>query len=263
MTTQLSEEVLAKVRKILAKAEDPAATPEEADTYTAKAAELIAAYGIDRALLAEHDPGSDRVTSRVVVLVAPYALDKSGLLSGVASALRCQAVQRTRYDAAGAKEISMHLFGFESDLVRAEVLYTSLLLQATTSLQRTQAPPWESVAAYRRTWLAGFTSAVVTRLRQAETRAEARAEDRAGRDSGTAGAFGQSQAGTSGGRSVSLVLADRSREVGRAVREEYPYLRQAGRRQLSGSGRGSGYRAGERADLGGARLGGRRRQLGR
>ena len=153
----------------------------------------------------------------------------------------------------------MHLFGFESDLVRAEVLYTSLLLQATTSLQQTQAPPWEGRAAYRRTWLAGFTSAVVTRLRQAETRAE----DRAGRDSGTAGAFGQSQAGTSGGRSVSLVLADRSREVGRAVREEYPYLRQAGRRQLSGSGRGSGYRAGERADLGGARLGGRRRQLGR
>ena len=47
---------LAKIRKLLAQAEDPAATPEEASAFTAKAAELIAAYGIDAALLEDRAP---------------------------------------------------------------------------------------------------------------------------------------------------------------------------------------------------------------
>lgn len=247
-TERPNDAVLAKVRKILAKAEDPAATPDEAETYTAKAAELIAAYGIDRALLAERLPGSDIVGDRVVVLEAPYALDKADLLSGVAIALRCRAVQRTTY-AGGAKELSMHLFGYESDLTRAEVLYTSLLLQATSMIRRSYAPPGESLAAYRRSWLAGFTSAVVCRLRELEERAaqEAEADDV-----------------VPSGRSVSLVLADRSVAVRQAVEAEYPHLRKAQARSLSGSGARSGYLAGQRADLGGVRVGGGvRGQIGR
>lgn len=242
-----SDAVLAKVRKILAKAEDPATTPAEAETYTAKAAELVAAYGIDRALLAEAVPDSDVVGDRVVLLEAPYALDKAGLLSGVAQALRCRAVQRTRY-VDGAKQLSMHLFGYGSDLTRAEVLYTSLLLQASSQMQRAVPPPGEHVAAYRRSWLAGFTSAVVHRLAEAEARAaEAasgpRPDEHADRR----------------GRSVALVLADRSAAVQEALESEYPYLRRAQSRTLSGSGGRSGYLAGQRADLGGTRVGGRPR----
>lgn len=239
--------ILAKVRKILAKAEDPATTPEEAETYTAKAAELIASYGIDRAMLAASAPGSDVVGDRVVVLDAPYALDKGQLLSGVAMALRCQVVQRTTYEL-GEKKISMHLFGYGSDLARAELLYTSLLLQAGTGLQRTSAPPGESLAAYRRSWLAGFTSAVVRRLTEAEERARATASAAAGSESGP---------------SVALVLADRSVQVRDAMQSEYPHLRKAQPRSLSGSGGWSGYAAGQRADLGGTRVGaGARRALG-
>ena len=238
------QEILAKVRKILAQAEDPAATPEEAETYTAKAADLIAAYGIDRALLAQADPTSDVVGDRVVVLDPPYALDKAGLLSSVAFELRCRSVQRARY-VGGAKQLSLHLFGYESDLLRAELLYTSLLLQATSTLARTPAPFGESTAAFRRSWLAGFTTAVSRRLRDAERRAESQAEQ----------ARPESM-----GRSVSLVLADRSAVVSAAVTDEYPYLRKAKARQLSGSGGRSGWQAGQRADLGtGSRVSARRR----
>ncbi|HEX6247755.1 MAG TPA: DUF2786 domain-containing protein [Nocardioidaceae bacterium] len=236
-----SDAVLAKVRKILAKAEDPAATEQEAETYTAKAAELIASYGIDRALLAASDPESDIVGDRVVLLEAPYALDKAGLLSGVAQALRCQAVQRTRYDG-GVKQLSLHLFGFESDLARAEVLYTSLLLQVASLLPRAVAPAGENVAAYRRSWLAGFTQAVVLRLQDSEARAESAAAADPGQTART--------------RSVSLVLADRSVAVRSAMEREYPSLRKAQTRSLSGSGGLSGYLAGQRADLGGTRVGG-------
>ena len=73
--------MLAKVRKLLAKAEDPATTPAEAEAYTAKAAALMAAYGIDRALLALADPTLDVVGDLVVVLERPYAADKADLLS--------------------------------------------------------------------------------------------------------------------------------------------------------------------------------------
>jgi hypothetical protein len=230
--------ILSKVRKLLAKAEDPATTPEEAETYTAKAAELVAAYGIDRALLAEEVPDSDVVGDRVVVLDPPYALDKAALLHGVATALRCRAIRRREYDGQ-RKQLSIHLFGFASDLVRTDVLFTSLLLQSSTMLRRTTAPPWESLAAYRRSWLAGFTAAVVRRLREAEERAA----DQAG---------AETAAGP--GRSIALVLADRSVAVRRAVDDVYPHTTRGKTRSLSGSGGRSGYLAGQRADLGGTRM---------
>ncbi len=238
-----SDPMLAKVRKLLAKAEDPAATAEEAETYTAKAAALIADYGIDRALLGEADPDSDVVGDRVVVLDRPYAQDKAALLGTVAARLRCQAVQRVRY-VDGAKQISLHLFGYGADLERAELLYTSLLLQATSALGRSRPPRGESVAAYRRSWLSGFTSAVGRRLDASERRAaeQARAGD----------------AARSGGGSVALVLADRSARVEARLDAEYPSLGRARRRTLSGSGAASGWATGQRVDLGGTGVAGGR-----
>ena len=76
----MTDALLARVRKLLAKAEDPACTPAEAEAFTAKATELIAKYGVDQALLAEADPARDPVGDRVVALDPPYALDKAGLL---------------------------------------------------------------------------------------------------------------------------------------------------------------------------------------
>lgn len=230
--------ILSKVRKLLALAEDPAATEHEAETYTAKAAQLIADYGIDRALLAASDPGSDPLGDRVINLDAPYAADKGDLLSTVAARLRCRAVARSRRTVAG-KELSLHLFGHAADLERTEILFTSLLLQTATALSRTPVPPDEHKAAFRRSWLGGFRMAVGDRLAQAETRAEADARDR------------YRAAGTSTG----LVLADRSAQVETVMEAAYPHLRVARARSLSGSGGAEGWAAGQRADLGGRRLG--------
>ena len=155
--------ILSKVRKLLALAEDPAATEHEAEVYTAKATQLIADYGIDRALLACADPASDPVRDRLVTLDAPYAADKLDLLATIAQRLRCTAVQRTRRGD-GPRELSLHLFGHASDLERAELLFTSLLLQSATALARTPVPPREHKAAFRRSWLAGFRMAVGRRL---------------------------------------------------------------------------------------------------
>lgn len=125
----MSEVMLVKVRKLLAKAEDPACTPEESATFTAKATELIARYGVDRALLAARDPATDPVGDRVVEVVAPYARDKAGLLAAVAAPLRCRCVRRRH-----GSGFAMHLFGFASDLERVDLLFTSLLVQAAHGL---------------------------------------------------------------------------------------------------------------------------------
>ena len=235
----MTDTMLEKVRKLLAKAEDPGCTAEEAAALNDKAAELIAKYGVDQALLAAAAPGVDPVGDRVIAVHAPYALDKAGLLATVAGALRCRTVRRKEWQR-GSYAYVMHLFGFASDLERTELLYTSLLVQASYGLAAAEVPGWEAPAAFRRSWLAGFTRAVGARLHQAELRAAAGAEAGSGRPS------------------LALVLADRGDRVARRVEEAYPRLTTSPRRRLSGSGLSGGYAAGQRADLGGVRVGGGR-----
>jgi hypothetical protein len=142
---------LAKIRKLLAQAEDPAATPEEAVAFTAKATELIAAYGIDQALLDAPLVSDTPVSDMVLEMLAPYAVEKSVLAFEVAHALRCHGVRRKH-----GPRVSLHVFGRRPDLACVEMLFTSLLLQGTTAMLRTMIPPGEHAAAFRRTWWLGF-----------------------------------------------------------------------------------------------------------
>lgn len=221
-----SDATLLKVRKLLALAEDPAATPAEAEAFTAKATQLMADYGIDQALLADGSPGRSVVGDRVIRFSAPYARDKCSLVSGIAHVLRCKAVILGSDTA-----LSVHLFGLETDLVCVEMLSTSLLLQGSRELAVTPVPRHENVAAYRRSWWAGFGYAVRHRLAEAERESVEKAE---ARESGT---------------SVALVLADRSHEAEAAMNAAYPRLRNAARRRLSGGGGRDGFDSGQRADL--------------
>ena len=56
------------------------------------------------------------------------------------------------------------------------------------------------------------------------------------------------------GRSAALVLADRTEVIERTLRAAYPVTRRS-RGTYSGSGYGSGYAQGQRADIGTSRLG--------
>lgn len=224
-----SNPILVKVRKLLAKAEDAAATAAEAEAFTAKATQLITAYGIDQALLAQDRTEHTTITDRVIEFSAPYAKDKAALCFGIASNLRCKAVQRQR-----GPEISLHLFGPESDLASVEILVTSLLLQGTRDLTRTPIPPYEHPAAYRRSWWNGFAVAVAHRMAQEREKSVRTAE----------------QAHRHGGPSVALVLADRAHEAELAVRLAYPHLGTMRPRRLSGGGSRAGYASGQRARLG-------------
>lgn len=224
-----ADATLNKVRKLLALAEDPAATPAEAEAFTAKATQLMAAYGIDQALLASATPDRRSIGERVVRFNAPYARDKCSLVCSIAHVMRCKAVIL-----GSDVSLSVHLFGPESDLVCVEMLTTSLLLQGTRDLAATPVPRHENVAAYRRSWWAGFSGAIGRRLAEQQRGSIQDAEERLA-DSGT---------------SVALVLADRTHEAEAAMHAAYPRLKNAARRRLSGGGAREGFLSGQRADLG-------------
>jgi hypothetical protein len=227
-------DLLDRVRKLLAKAEDEGCAPAEAEALTAKAAELMARYGIDRALLGALHPETDRPENRVFTLGNPWGDVKRHLLAGLSTALRCQCVL-TRHET-GTR---LHVFGYRSDLERADILFTSLLVQMARALAGQETPGAGGTArAWRRSWMLGYSSAVVTRVRAAEEAAASAAGD-GGQDAG--------------GQSTALVLADRSLVVREQVAAAYPRLR-ATRVTYSGSGYGDGYREGQRADIGEVKL---------
>jgi hypothetical protein len=226
---------LNRVRKLLAKAEAEGVTPQEAEALTAKAAELMARYGIDRARLGRLHPETDRPGSRIIDIDNPWAQVRAHLLAGLAGAMGCQCVllSTTR---PGAR---IHVFGYASDLERADMMYTSLLLQMASALRQARPPQGvRSVRAWNRSFLLGFVTAVITRVKAAEERARdtARAEDEA-----------------SGEPSTALVLADRAVVIRTQLQQAYPTTRRT-RITYSGRGYSDGYAQGQRADIGNARL---------
>ncbi len=194
MTPEAPSRLLDRVRKLLAKAEDESATPPEAQALTAKAAELMAKYGIDRALLAADRPETDQPDNRILDIDNPWARVKAHLLCGLGSALRCQCIVLT-----GTRPgTRIHMFGYASDLERADLLYTSVLVQMWHGLVGAQVPAWSSSPrAWRRSWLLGFATAVISRVRAAEHAATSEAT---------------APAAASGSRTA-LVLADRSQVI--------------------------------------------------
>jgi Protein of unknown function (DUF2786) len=231
----MQTDLLDRVRKLLAKAEDEGCTPEEAEALTAKAADLMARYGIDRALLGALRPETDRPADRKFRFEAPWADVKAHLLAALATALRCQCVQTQTDD--GPR---LHVFGYSSDLERAEILFTSLLVQMARALAKQAVPGYGNTAkAWRRSWMLGYCAAVVARVRAAEEAAVASADDDA--------------AAADGATSAALVLADRSLTVRLQVSAAYPRLKKK-RVTYSGSGYGDGYREGQKADIGGGKL---------
>ena len=241
MNSQVADPLLARVRKLLAKAEDAGVTAAEAEALTAKAAELMAKYGIDRALLAAARPETDRPADRVIDVGNPWARIQAHLLCGLASALRCQCVILPR-PGPGSR---IHMFGFASDLERTDVLYTSLLVQMWQGLAAAPVPAWSrSPRAWRRSWLLGFAAAVVARVHAAEQEATSRATAPDARS----------------GSQTALVLADRALVIRRNIEQAYPVTRKS-QVTYSGSGYSAGYTQGQRADIGTTRLRGSARAL--
>lgn len=235
---------LSRVKALLARADDQAATPAEAEACRLKAAELIAKYGIEQAVLDAARVGAAwsgappmRVTDRQLTLGAPYAKEKAFLVLEVARLLGGLGVI-TRSAGLPAGQHSgqpwvAHVFAV--DVERIVTVAELLLVQLGQALTATAVPAWENPRAFRRAFTAGWRHTVISRIEQAHRRAAAESMSASGDDR------------------LALVLADRRSLAEDRLAQVYP-RRRAVQTTYRTTGFNAGRTAGDRADVGGARL---------
>lgn len=231
--TDVDDRVLERVRKLLARAEHPTTPPAEAEACSAKAAALMSRHLIDRAMVdAELHDRAEPVVRRLFV-EAPYIVGKVVLLDQVAKAFGIPLA------IGNSSPRRCTLVGFAGDLAMVELLFTSLLLQASTAM-RVASVGHPNVKAFRRSFLFGYASTIGARLKavRQETVQEA-------------------TAATPG---TDLVLVDRQAQVDAAFEREFPDIETFRPRATSGSGFVAGRAAGVRADLSARQTGLRNRR---
>jgi hypothetical protein len=173
----VDERVLAKVRALLAKAESTT-FEEEADALTAEAQELMARHAIDHAMLHGAEAG-EVPGGRRVGIDDPYPRGKANLLAEVANANRCRTLWYEQFGFAS-------VVGFPVDLDIVEVLYTSLLVQATRAMVAagSRRDRWgrSRTRSFRLSFLVAFAGRIGERLTEATASATAEAGDHHGGD---------------------------------------------------------------------------------
>lgn len=222
--------MLAKVRALLAKAESTT-FEEEADALTAKAQELMARHAIDQAMLEGGNERGDGPSGRRIWVEDPYARAKSRLLASVADANRC----RTVWDSMFAFST---VFGFVGDLDIVEVLYTSLLVQATRAMTAagsvTDIDGRSRTRSFRQSFMMSFASRIWERLLAATDSATEAARE-------------------VHGETLLPVLASREAMVDELVNQAFPHLVKRDVRISNWDGWVAGRLAADRAHLGAER----------
>jgi Protein of unknown function (DUF2786) len=230
------QRMLGRVRALLAKAESTEFAAE-AEALTARAQELMARHSIDYALLAAASGSTDAPSGRRLFLENPYEAPKALLLDVVAAANRSRAVW---HRSLGLGTV----LGFPADLDAVELLFTSLLVQATTAMMhagaRRDAYGRSRTRSFRQSFLTSYAQRIGERLAD------------------SAGVAQQQAAAESPGTDLVPVLAARDSAVDQAADEMFPELTK--RSVTSGSDREGWLRGRAAADL--APLHGRREVTG-
>jgi hypothetical protein len=228
---EIDGKALKVIRALLAKAE--ATTFEaEATSFTAKAQELMTKHSIDAAVLAASEAGLGHgaglrrgVVSRRVHIDDPYAEEKATFLSAIA-------------DVNGVKSVWMPqsglctVMGFPVDVQLTDLLFTSLLVQAThMSAEATAHDRRLRTPSFKRAFLIAFADRVAERLEVTRRHVAHEAEAQYG-------------------SALVPILADREAAVEAAYRDAFPGATVMPTRRLNAAGWHAGRAAGDRADIG-------------
>ncbi|RQX06858.1 DUF2786 domain-containing protein [Micromonospora arida] len=236
-TARSGSPMLDRVRALLAKAESTT-FPAEAEALTGKAQELIARHSIDEALLAARSERGDLPGGVRLSTDAPYAGAKALLVQEVAAANRCEAVWS---DDLGFATV----LGWPADLVAVELLYTSLLVQATAAMLRGRAERRPGSGRRTKVWDESFLNAFALRIgERLRTATEA-----------ATNAADQAAAETAGAERLLPVLAARGEAVRERLDTLFPGVTRHRLSVRDAEGWSSGTSAADRAslDVGGAR----------
>jgi len=223
---------LAKIRGLLAKAESTD-FPEEAEALTAKAQDLMTRYAIDSAVL-HAEQGSrvaDEVRSRRVHIDKPYPDAKVALLDSVA---RANTVRVVWLEPLGIASV----VGLPTDLDLVELLFTSLLVQATRGMAEVGKDGSGGGRTRSRGFRRAFLLSYAMRIGERLERSSAHANEEASREYGSA---------------LVPVLRERAKAVNDVFAEMFPDTVVKESRPVDRQGWFAGRAAADRADLGAAR----------
>lgn len=217
----MDPKVLERVRKLLALAQHDNTPKHEAEQAEARAMKLISEHAIDDALLA--DAGTvapQKVEARIITLDNPYIRPKQIMLTAIAKTFDCKVI------ITGTSKTTV--YGFPADLDVVDLLFTNLLLQATTEMHRDE-PAYTETGAARFSWRRSFLMAFGVRVGQ-------RLEE-------------QHSAAVAEKPGSALVLRSRADQVNNVVADAHPRLRHATARLGNSGGASAGKAAGNRASL--------------
>jgi hypothetical protein len=225
---------LTTIRALLAKAEATEFT-EEADAFTAKAQDLMTRYAIDEALLVDRADGGSGVMSRRVRVENPYAATKAQLLATVGKVNRVRTIWDDQHGIAT-------VVGMPVDLDLSEMLFTSLLVQATKAITEAGAVSrgghrLDRSPSFRRAFLLAYAQRIGERLLDVGTHA-------------------QQEESIQRGVNLLPVLARQSAAVEKEFDRLFPHTTTSGAKRVDARGWQAGRAAADRAVLARGRLDG-------
>ena len=224
--------LLDKVHKLLAMAEG-SDNPNEADAFSRKAAELIAANRIDPDRLRAGDHHDDLQVREYELGRGAYVRGRLALLQAVAEAHGCRVVFQARRHGTVA-----YVAGFRSDLDAVEVLHASLHAQVAARMAGERRATAAATQRWRRSFLFGYADQIRAMLEQTTTEAARNVHPSS---------------------AAVPALRARERRVDDYARQQFGRVHAARRpKAATASGWDAGVRAARSADVGRERVGGLR-----
>ncbi len=169
---EVDQRALGRVRALLAKAE-ATKFPEEAESLSAKAQELMSRYSLHQAVAASDRGQAPVAAARRIWIDRPYAGPKAILVQAVASANRCRAVWTANLG-------FVTVVGSETDLDLVELLTTSLLVQANRAMLaagRQTSGGYTRTRSFRQSFLIAYATRIGERLDATNASVTAQVED--------------------------------------------------------------------------------------
>jgi hypothetical protein len=240
--TDPNDSTVERIRKLLAMAER-GITEEERDAFNAKATSLMVQHAIDEAMITDIGRAiSEKIISRTYRINCPksYSYEYVTIGCQVAKALGSNGLLQKTHD----NRTDLTLVGYETDIEMVWQLTESLVRQCTLALGpwfRDKVRDWHSGTEkfqMKRGFISGFGVGAGDKLKEIKR-------------------VTLHNAGTGS----EVAVRDREMTVSNWMAENMRTGSARGR-SYEGSSRAGGWGAGQRADVGGARVGGVRKQIG-
>lgn len=124
-----------RIAKLLRKAEDPKIPQAEAESFLAKAQELMVTYAIDQRLIdaARGAKSDEQIVREQILYHSQYSRALFDIGWKIAINCDCKVIVERGKD---LMRTTMHIVGFESDVERVKTLNSSIQIQAMVSLTR-------------------------------------------------------------------------------------------------------------------------------